>query len=250
MIKIFTSLSLFLLGMLAQAQTTQTRNVTKFTQMEVGSNIEITCTESATPSLTIDAPEGKLSNVTTEIKNGTLKIGLTNQDNGIYKVQVNANHLNTIKASGAKVSARQWSGAELNLILENGATFTGNIEPSQKMMLHVAQNATFNGRVKTQILNAEMHGNAKICLTGNAQTVYIEAYDNALCLAGNFSAEYIKVDANGQANVKLRARNTLDITVAEKARVIYTGNPNVIQMNENAIAVGPMQDEVSAVAAN
>jgi hypothetical protein len=244
MIKIFTSLSLFLLGLLAQAQTTETRTVSKFTRMEVGNNIRVIYTESTAPSISADA------NLVAEVKDGTLKINAARPTDETYTVYVSGNNLASIEASGAQITVTdQLSAPELDVTLEADATFEGNVKSAEKFTLHAQENTVFNGRVETSVLDATLNGHAKVCLTGKAQTATFHADNRTICVAGNFTANQMNVIADDYATVKIHAQDRLEIAVSEMARVTYTGKPVLVKMNENAIAVNSLDNAGSAVAA-
>ena len=242
MIKIFTSFSLFLLGTLAQAQTT---NTTQFTNMEIGKNIQVIYTESDTPSV-----EAADANLVTEIKNGTLRINVAESNNKVYEVRVSGSGVTHIKAWGALTVTNQMSGKEMSLVLENGATFTGNLRPTQNMMLCMGDNTIFNGLVQTQTLDATFAGNAKTSVTGTADVAVVKAHQRSIFLSGNFAAKKMNISAGDYATVKVYAKNDIAINVTKMARVSFTGKPKNVKMNDNAIAFDNRANATAVVAVN
>jgi hypothetical protein len=78
MFKIITSLTLFAIGLLAQAQSVQTRNVQPFSKIEISSGVEVIITQGAQASLKVTSDAGQeLKDIVTEFRNNALYIAQT-----------------------------------------------------------------------------------------------------------------------------------------------------------------------------
>ena len=81
MLKIITTLSLFLIGMLAKGQEAENRELSSFSKVEVKNGIEVIYTESKMPFLRVEAENvSVLKNLITEVKGKTLKIYLLKKE--------------------------------------------------------------------------------------------------------------------------------------------------------------------------
>lgn len=241
--KIITSLSLFLVGMLAQAQTAEVRKVSSFSKIEIDGKIELVYTETAAPSIkAVAADEQKRDNLVTEINDGTLHIYMKDnsaQNAETAKVYVTGSGICSIEAkSHAKVTVKnQLSAPELSVTLDSGASFQGLVKSARKVTLRTEKGTVFNGRVETGDFYGNFKGNAKVNLSGTAATACIKSSNAALCLAKNFAAGQLTVNAGDFSKVSVYAKDDINISVAEMAKVTYTGNPENVTMNENAIAI-------------
>lgn len=230
---IITSLGLFLIGIMAHAQ--EKRTVSSFSKIEVSGNIEMVYTETLAPSIKV-SPEND-ANIITEINKGLLKISLKNASTQTMKVYVTGKKLQSIKATGAKVTVKNMLPvADFELALLSGATFNGHIKSGQKVTLRADDHAAFVGRIDAGNLSARLTSDAKMALSGSADVARISTDGRAKCLAGNFSAVKMWVQAAGFSSAKVYAGQSIDIAVSEKAQVAYTGTPADVHMNENAIA--------------
>ncbi|HMI07113.1 MAG TPA: DUF2807 domain-containing protein, partial [Flavobacterium sp.] len=140
--------------------------------------------------------------------------------------------------SGAKVTVKnQLSAPELSITLDSGASFLGVIKSAKKVTLRAEKGTVFNGRAETRDFYGNFKGNAKVNLSGTAATAFIKSSNAALCLAKNFAAGQLTIKAGDFSKVSIYAKDNIDISVAEMAKVTYTGNPENVTMSENAIAI-------------
>ena len=241
MLKIITTLTIFLFGMLAKAQVSENRNVSEFSKVEVAQGIELIYSEKNVPSLEIEANnEATLKNIITEVRGETLKIYLKTEvpANEMIKVYLTAQDVVALTAhSKAKITIMdQMNAKNLNIILDSGASLTGNIKTLGKTKLYATNETAFNGKIETNVLQGNFKGTAKINLTGNAKKATFRTSDSALLSAKNFVANTIGLNATGKSIAKLHADNSIALHVTEQASASYTGFPEKIELNEEAHA--------------
>ncbi|WP_298224634.1 DUF2807 domain-containing protein [Flavobacterium sp.] len=243
MLKIITTLTVFLVGMLAKAQVTENRNTTDFSQVAVTGGIELIYNEAPSTSLRIESNnEATLKNVITEMNGKTLKITLkkgTEMPTGeTVKVYVTANHIVALEAhSKAKITIEEQLNADqLDIVLDSGASLSGNIKTSGKTKLYASTGTTFNGRIEAAMLKGTFHDNARINLTGKVKKAAFQTTDSALLCARNFTANTIHMNANGTSVAKLHANDNIALNVTEQAKVSYVGYPEKMVLNEEAQA--------------
>ena len=243
MLKIITTLTIFLFGMLAKAQVTENRNVSEFSKVSVANGIELIYTEKPAPSLEIETNnEATLKNIITEVRAETLKIYLKKDvampSNEMVKVYLTAQDVLALEAhSNAKITIMdQMNAKNLNIVLDSGASLTGNIKTLGKTKLYATNETVFNGKIETNVLQGNFQGTAKINLTGNAKKATFRTSDSALLSAKNFVANTIGLNATGKSIAKLHADNSIALHVTEQASATYTGFPEKIELNEEAHA--------------
>ena len=241
MLKIITSLTLLLFGMLAKGQVSENRTISEFSKVAISGGIELIYSENPKVSLQVVSNNPEIAkNTITEVDGKTLKIYLTEGNqlaaNDIVKVYVSAPHIDALKAgSNAKITIiERLNASKMNIVLESGATLTGNIKTSGKTKLTAKQNTLFNGKIEALALEGNFKSNAKINLTGNAKNASFQTYDGSLLAARNFIASNIKLSAYGKSKSTIYANTKIDVNVADEASVIYTGFPEEIVLNEEA----------------
>jgi hypothetical protein len=242
MLKIITSLTLFLIGMLAKGQEVETRTVSTFSKVKVQHGIELVYLESKTPSVRIEA-ENKtiMKNISTKVSGSTLYIDLVNSKvnlplNSEIKVYVSTTNLQGLQASSkAKITIlEELNTNNMTVVLDSGATFNGIIKSKGTIQLETKKESEFKGKIEAFTLNGVFKNNSKIILTGKSQKSSFETSDTVLFNAKNFIATSIIINANGLSSSMIHANSNLAVNVADEAKVTYTGFPDQIELNEEA----------------
>jgi len=244
MLKIITTLTLFLIGILAKGQEVETRTVSSFSKVIVQHGIELVYTESNSPSVRIEAPNQLImKNISVKVYGQTLTIDFINskefnaKDTSV-KVYLAANNLVQIDAdSNATVTILdQLTSKNLVINLGSGAKFKGTIKVEGKTNLVASENTTFDGKIEAASLNGNFCKNAKINLTGKAGHTTFEASNTVLLNARNFISSTINVKASGHSVGSIYANSKLSVEVADEAKITYTGFPDNIVLNDEAVA--------------
>ncbi len=77
MLKIITTLTLFLIGILAKGQVTETRTVSSFSKVKVHDGIELVYLQGNNPSIRIEADnQATVKNIMTKVSKETLTINV------------------------------------------------------------------------------------------------------------------------------------------------------------------------------
>lgn len=240
MLKIITTLTLFLIGMLAKGQTEQ-RNVTEFSKVEVAHGIELIYTESPVFSMQVETSNPTLlKNTITEVTGTTLRINLKKgtviPTNETVKVYLSAYDITALEAnSNAKITIEnQLNATELDIVLKSGGSLKGNIKTNGKTKLLAKEGTVFNGRIEALAVKGNFKGNARINLTGKSESAVFHTSDVALLSARNFTATTISLNATGKSKSMIHADSKVAVNVADEAKVTYTGFPERIELNEEA----------------
>ena len=232
MLKLITTLTVFLFGILAKGQNTETRTITDFNKMEV-KNAKVIYTESNHSSLTIaseynDTPE----TIHTEVVNGTLKIKGINAGKATV-VYVTGKAADFKLSNKAQCTATYLITTNVTLTLDSGSVFNGSLANANTTIVG-RKNSYFKGSVVTDQLTANFSANARCILSGKANVAAINAKSNVLCHARNFASDDLQVSADGTSKVTVYGGKNMGIAVIEDAKVTYNGTPNELRLNENA----------------
>lgn len=239
MLKIVTTLTLFLLGMLAKAQNTEIKNITDFSKINVNGNIELIYVQNPKTLVSVMSTDAELTkNTVVEVSNHTLQLYTISPSKTAVKIYVNNPEVGEIKASNSAVvmlpEPVQLTQLKINLLVN--AQFNGMINAAKKVRLVADEYSSFNGRVETTTLVGNAKGNARINISGQAQQTALNMGGNTLLLAGNFRSKTIHLSANGQAKINIFAPEKLNVHLSEEAQLNYRGLPANVQLNEEAIA--------------
>ena len=242
MLKIITTLSLFLIGMLAKGQEAENRELSSFSKVEVKNGIEVIYTESKMPFLRVEAENvSVLKNLITEVKGKTLKIYLLKKEDqtaleNTIKVYLSAQNVSSFDVhSNSKISVmNQITSENLNINLKSKGQFSGTIICNGKTKLVANSGTIFNGRVETTSFLGNFKSNSKINVSGTTTKASIEASDSSLLEARNFIANTILLNARGKSKAMIHVTKTIAVTVADEARISYTEYPEKINLNDEA----------------
>lgn len=242
MLKIITTLSLFLIGMLAKGQEVENRTLSSFSKVEVKNGIELIYTESKIPSLQIETENPSvLKNLITEVRGKTLKIYLLQKNNQnelgkTIKVYLSSEKVTSFEAkSKAKILAMNPITSEkLTINLKSEGQFSGTIRNNGATRLVANSGAIFNGRVETTSFVGQFKNNSKINLSGKTQKAVIATSDSSLLEAKNFIANHIVLNATGKSLAMIYVEKAIAVSVADEAKVSYAGYPEKINLNDEA----------------
>ena len=241
MLKIITTLTLFLIGIVAKGQEEETRTVSLFSKVKVQHGIELVYTESDTPTLRIEAANHLImKNITTTVKGQTLTIDVLNGTNvGKVRVYLATKNLGALEANTNAIVTIDdaLTSKKLTINLRSGASLTGNIKVIENTKLTATENTSFNGKIETSSLNGNFTKNAKINITGKANRVAFETSNTVLLSARNFFSNDINMKASGKSVASIYANSNLTIDVADEAKITYAGYPDNTALNEDAIAL-------------
>ena len=171
---------------------TEKRELPAFKSIETTGafDIDVTCQQAA--SFEIEGDDNILPLITTEVRNGVLRI-------------YNSKSYNTAKAAVVRISV-----PDLEKISSTGA-------------------ANFNiANVKNAQLAISSTGAGNIEAAGETKSANITSTGAGKIDAGKLRAERAKVSVTGAAHVDVYATQQLDVTVSGVGQVTYDGNPGVV----------------------
>lgn len=175
--------------------TTESRSVSGFAAVELGGSGEVSIEQTGTESLTIEADQKFMDLLTSDVSDGTLRLGtkpnamLMNREPITYRITVN----------------------ELT-----GVTITG----SGSMTVT---------KLSTTELQSRISGSGTITAAGTADTQRINISGSGSFRAGELASKSATVDISGSGNTLVQVSDSLDVRISGSGSVRYRGNPSIIQ---------------------
>jgi hypothetical protein len=237
MLKIITSLSMLLIGALAQAQVSESRVLAPFSKIKVGDGIELSLTESATPSLTATAFDAlSLHDLVTEVNDNTLSVYAKAKLDTPARVIINVKDLKELNLSNAAKAntTNTLQSADFTLVLSSNSIFSGNIQTG-KMQLSLRSGAFFNGNITAENFSGVLRGGAQARIAGSAKSSTFFVTTGSVCNATTFASKRSKVVASGNSKAWANAEELMDIDVAEGSVVNVFGTPKKTRLSDNSI---------------
>jgi hypothetical protein len=189
-------------------ETSQTRAVGAFDQLEVSGDIDVDVGSGDSRDVVVTAGENVIDHVVTEASGGVLRVAI--RDRGIVigpdpydnvRVQVPASVLNDIRVEGSS-----------NLRL---------------------------GRIDTDRLAIEVSGSGDIEASGRVGDLVATIDGSGDAHLYDLEARTATVTVHGAGNAELNVRDRLDVTVEGAGDVRYRGRPSVRQTVEGAGDIRP-----------
>jgi hypothetical protein len=229
-------------GIMAQAQTQQTRNTADFNKIDVQNGIEVILTQGESSKVRVESAMS--NNIVTEVSGKTLKIYVRGEvstmgDEAIpAKVYVTQKDINGLRAqSGAAITAvGQINTGGLAIDLSAGASFKGMIKCEGALQLNIRSGANFDGIVLTDFFEGNFKGGAVAKISGQANNAVIHSNTGATCLAANFIAQKATIDAKRTSSIVINVQKSIHATADTTASVSYYGSPERTMLGEDSYA--------------
>ncbi len=247
MLKIITTLTLFLFGMLAKGQNTESRNVSDFSKINVNGNIELVYVQNPHTQVSLESTDSELlKNTVVEVTQKTLQVYTINPTKAPIKVYVNNPAVNEIRATHqALVSVNETLFVDqIKINLKDDAQFKGMIHAAEKVRLIATDHSTFSGRIDAPTLVSNLKKQARANISGKAHQIMVNTSGNSLFLAGNLKSDQIDLTANGHSKTNILAPKKLHVYVAEQAQLCYRGIPTDFRLNEEATATRQWSEQL------
>ena len=213
MMKKIVFLSLFLMTMLASAQTTITKKLGEFTTIKVYNGINLELVKSTENKIIITGQ--KAEKVTVKNKNNTLKVALKFPET----------------TADGKVRITVYYESILQVIDANeGATVTGKGITQPQVEIKAQEGAFINMVVNVKHLKVKSTSGAVIKLSGVTKNQTVEAN-----LGGMYHGYKLKVSdlnyvrAGSGSKVEVQSGETLDAKVSFGGSIFYKGTPEVFK---------------------
>jgi hypothetical protein len=197
---------------------TQTRSVDDFTAINVNYPIKVTIQQGQATSLTIQAEDNLMPQLSTKVSGGTLVIENSEPSWG---KRINPTRTVEVNITVKDLNSIHFSSAESGQI-------TGLQTDSLKITVSGAGSVTLTGlKVKSLDLQLSGAGSVKADGTADQTTIHISglgSFDGA-----NLAAQSANLSISGLGSATLWTKTTLNANISGTGSINYYGSPNVQQ---------------------
>jgi len=205
--KHFILSSLVLIGLSASAQTSQQRDISSFTKLEVSGATTVVFTQGEPATVKVTAGESELDNVQTTVENDVLNIRSKGNFRGPVKVYVTGPALKEITVSGAsKVSIPDTLKTETLEINATGAS-------------------TVKGIVKTSSVSISASGASGVELSGITKASQSTISGASVLKAYDLLSDNTRITTSGASSAKVYASQKITADATGSSSVKFKGNP-------------------------
>lgn len=211
------------------SEVSEVRNLPSFKSVEVSNKIDVMILKGSEFKVEVVAGKHIISNISTKVENGDLKIRNNNECNFVrgYKRTIRVNitlpHLEIIKNDGVGTVRFADDFAQDTLVVR--AESSGDI--------HV--NGTF-GQIRTS-----SHGNGDIYINGRSKSLLVYSNGTNFLYAKGLTVKdyvYIETLSIGDCHIKADSLGQLDYNIQDTGNLYYTGEPGLVQNVASAPGAG------------
>jgi hypothetical protein len=209
------ALSLMLTG--AWAQTQQDRTVGDFTGIKAGGIFTITVTQGSANAVKVEAEEGVLPNIKTEVKDNVLEI----TTEGKIKTEKPMNIMLTVK----ELKSVEISGA---------AKLTGKSEiTGDNIMISTSGAGQVELPLKMSQVKIDESGAASLKLSGATDKLDADVSGAASLKAFELEANTANVRGSGAASIKVNSKSSIAADASGASSIKYKGQPTSRTINKS-----------------
>jgi len=205
----------------------EVRPVENFTKIRFKDFGTLSLTQGDHESLTVEADKQVLNELTTEVRNGTLHLGV--QDDWFDRIG---------KVISSVFSGEQ-SKVHYHLTVKNldEINISGNCKlqseslTTEDLSLKVSGlgDLTFD-HLDCSSLDVRISGRGEFFAAGRAEKQKVRISGSGEYLAGDLVSQSLRIVISGQGNATVRVEDSLDITISGLGQVNYYGRPKLRQV--------------------
>lgn len=196
------------------------RPVEPFTEIEVGSGIEVRIQQGATAAVAVIADDNIARHVVTEVDGKVLKISFANfsfVSGTEIRVDVTATDLQKIR-SGSGASVR-----------------TDGVLNQPRIHLEASGGSTIDAEIETEFLSAETNAGSTIELGGKALRSTFSSAGGSTIEAGDLLSNEIETDASSGSSITVQPVLSLTAEASSGSSIYYTRIPkNELSQKEHS----------------
>lgn len=217
------------------------REVKPFTNVSATGGWNLDFIHSNKKNIIIEIDEKYLDYVITEVKNGTLHIGLKPHKKTIKfskaKITVNYNFLKNIKATGAsKLSFKKLYVAEDFAIKLTGASSlkAESVTEFENSKLDLTGASTLElGEISANLCDLKSLGASTVKLEGKVSELKLSASGSTAIKTFDLQTKKFNGDLSGASSAKIYAINELNANCSGACSLYYKGNPEILKIKES-----------------
>ena len=191
----------------------ETRQVSGYDRVEVSGGGTLEIVQDGTESLTVETDDNMMQFVTSEVRGGTLHVGLNSIGRALLPSRLNLTlHVKTL---GGVVTSGSWDVHSTQLDTND---LTILISGSGKMTVDT---------LSASSLESTISGSGTLNLTGKVDNQTIGISGSGKYMAGNLNTQTSSVTISGSGTVTVWAIDSLTVRVSGSGNVSYYGSPQV-----------------------
>ncbi|MEL7001573.1 MAG: head GIN domain-containing protein [Bacteroidota bacterium] len=215
MIKLKLPFLLFFLitSYLGVAQSRETRDVARFSEISLRSGGTVYLTQGNTQKVELKGDRDILEKIETEVRGGRLSIGYKNSkrwgwsNNGRFDVYITVKEIEGISVSGA------------------GNIRGENEFKTDDLDLSVSGSGRMELEVDARTVEMSVSGSGKIMIEGTTREAYTSMSGSGRIKAEDLKSETYKVRISGSGSCEIYATDEIDARISGSGSVYYRGNP-------------------------
>ncbi len=194
----------------------EARSVSDFNRVSLSGSGEVVITQGEDESLTVEADDDLMQYIKTEVKNGTLTLGFTDEarNKGVQPSEAIRFNLSVKEVVGIHIGGAGYIQAasldtdRLEIVIGGAGDVNIGSLTAEELVVRIGGvgNAELTGQVVEQDIRIPGGGNYR---------------------AAQLESQTATVEVRGAGSVTLWATNTLDVQISGAGNVAYYGNPNV-----------------------
>jgi len=230
---IFT-LCLFILGLLTNSsdvqRDTETRNLDKFTAVEVSGNITLTLVQSDEHKAEIELVKGDLSKLVTDVRGNTLKVKFKNKDGWNWGGNQNKANITLYFA-------------DIEILEASAGASVGGDDTIQaeEMSLDASSGASVRIDLECNNLDVDVSSGASLRLKGSTETQKADVSSGASYNGVEMIAEKVKIDASSGASAKVFASKEIKAEASSGGSIKYKGDPDKTNLDPGRYSGGSIK---------
>lgn len=189
----------------------ENRTVTSFDALSIAGSFEVVLVQGAEGSVTIEAQENLLPYITTEVRNGNLRIGTEDNVNLQPEKQI---HI-TVQVTDVEKISLAGSGTVVS-----DFTLTG-----ESLHLRLAGSGDMDISAETHLMEADLAGSGDIIMKGSATRAEINIAGSGDIEAFDLKANDTSVNISGSGTAQVYCDGYLDAKIIGSGDVVYKGSP-------------------------
>src|SRR5690554_2288080 len=236
MIRLVLFIATLTLSMICEAQVSENRNVSDFTEIHASSGVSVYYTQSQTKSVHVESDnQEKVNRITTEVSGGKLKIFVKTskekwgKDNSfkVLKVYVSAPSVAEFKStSGSSITLENeiTSNSKIGIGVSSGSSIKGNIF-AKNIDIDADSGSSFKGEITAESVTVELDSGSTVSVSGKADSITMDAVSAASFSGKYFTVQSAVIEANSTASVTLTVTESIKANADSLAKINYYGNP-------------------------
>jgi len=195
---------------------TEERAVSGFDRVSLTGAGDVIVTQGEREALTVETDDNLMPYLKTEVKNGTLTLGFTEEGRRV--------NLRPSKGIKFHLQVKELSGLEL---LGAGDLKAASLDADRLEILLTGAGNVEVAALKAKVLVVHLNGAGNVELTGRVAEQDIALNGAGDYAAGELESQVVNVRLNGAGNATVWASDTLDARIPGVGQVRYYGDPQV-----------------------